>query len=95
MSKKDAAVYLTAAELIETGEELYCCWAINRAVNGKSLEVSVECDKYAALYDRKITGDGAYGWFGSPYDELGKTERKHERVMSLCFAAAMAEAGDL
>ena len=98
MSKKDAAIYREAAEMLFLGEVHYCCIALE-TVGGN---VSAFTSAFAPMEneadpdpDMEYCGFGKGAW-GKHW---GTSNVVHSgdgcRVLALCFAAAMAEAGDL
>ncbi len=97
MSKKYAVVYRKAAQLVEQGKMDYACNAISSVVAGGFMFnfKCDECTRFADLYGKSPT-EGAYGWYGNPYGGGDShNERRNQRLIALCFAAAMAETGDL
>ena len=99
MSKKDAAVYLKAARLIESREGVYsygCCFAIAwselphvRSFNRATLEdyTTAAQQRFSAIFKPILRETHEYWWI--------EDEEMDARILALCFAAAMAEAGDL
>lgn len=88
---EDAAVYLEAARRIGEGEEEFSCCAI-ALVTGKydawnehQYKIPI-LERYSARFSEY---EGSLIWLGA------ETNRQDIRCITLCFAAAMAEAGDL
>jgi len=96
MSKKDAAVYLMASEYIERGIHMQCCCAIARAELSHWTRSEI-CKSFTTMFfpappiNRVNWG---HEW-GNKYEEYGGEDARACRILALCFAAAMAEAGDL
>lgn len=87
MSKKDAAVYLKAAEEMDSGVAFGCCKAIANASLVDSYSSPLQ-ERFADAFSPTIPKGISYWWTD------GK-DWNRPRVIALCFAAAMAEAGDL
>lgn len=93
MSKKDAAVYLKAAE-IESEQHWFSCqaieWALGRNRNESITGWSALSTRYANIF-KPHQDTYAHSTWGHQW-----AEDQHEcRILALCFAAAMAKAGDL
>ncbi len=92
MSRKDdAAEYLEAARRIAQCEDTYSCIALAKVLGvyddwNEHRIVVPTIERYARRFT-EIEGDRL--WLGEEYD------CRNIRVIALCFAAAMAEAGDL
>ena len=77
MSKRDAAVYVLAAKLIDSGAKAYCCHALGD-----------DCSEFCAHFGPKI----ASGWLHHPFwNQLQTHERQQVLVLALLFMAAIAE----
>lgn len=100
--KKKARIFREAAKLIEEGYQplsfygrpAYGCEAIAKAsgfgrVNSVVTKICSEFE--SAFSDEQDQRKFGRGIFGLPRNE----NNQNERVVALCFAAAMAEAGDL
>jgi hypothetical protein len=86
MSKKDAAVYLRAAEILDLfGSGLGCCYAIHHVERrGYNSELQ---QRFKSVFKPRRT-EGVMWWWEHHQDQT-------PRIIALCFAAAMAETGDL
>lgn len=94
-----AEIYRRAAELVFDGEE-HGCIAIACA-QGQVIGYindTPEMDKFA-LFKQRDEHRGAWGYYwGLPLDSdrgYENAEEKRCKIVALCFAAAMADAGDL
>ncbi len=85
MSKKDAAVYLRAAEAIDSRDCICSCFAVAQASNYQGAAPS--------RYGRRFC-PGGWAHDGIWGNEWGDNVREC-RILALCFAAAMAESGAL
>ena len=96
----DAGQYLRAAKIMDSPKHAFgCCNAIAKAVNGLGPEgedgagdCGILTEEYDVLEQRfsKVFKEGEaslYFWERPPSDRA-------ERVLALCFMAAMVEAGD-
>lgn len=94
MSKKDAAIYRKAAQMIERGDAAYCCFAIS-FVKISQERINELTERFIKAYGKKNAP--CYGWYGNPFDwdDEAREHRQSSRVIALCFAAALADAGDL
>ena len=94
--KLDPDVFLKAAEVIRLpGEFLdtqYCCYAIFMQLLKEPIAVADAYEKAFEIFKPRGFKVGAidFGWYGSPTPEA-----QDARETALCFAAAMAETGDL
>jgi hypothetical protein len=85
-----AALYRSAARLIESGEEKYSCCAVGNVYSGyraSALMPSAEFESLppvVAYAKAMLEGDALFTQF---HDQ-------DERALALCFMAAMVEAGD-
>ena len=95
MSKKDVEVYLMAAERIELEDSDRSCITISEVVCGKSNgETGYRWEqKQRALYAEAFGFSPTENCYA--IDRMSKTKQKAFRILALCFAAAMAETGDL
>lgn len=90
MSKRDATVYLEAARIVadDSMHTRCCCPAIQFTTGwNKTGEAFV---KRFSIFKPPRASYG-WWWFGHP----GEPDNREQRILALCFAAAMAEAGDL
>ena len=87
MSKKDAVVFLEAGRMIAQGEDTYSCCALAKAlgVYDDWNENRLRSPLINSYGRRFVEARGKPLWL----------ECKEQRVIALCFAAAMADAGDI
>jgi hypothetical protein len=96
MSKKNKQIYLKAAKLIEVGKQTYCCHALRWAGALPSMQYQFWQGTFRPQKDRR-----SQTWFqvllrqGQTGTVELASQARQERVIALCFAAAMAETGDL
>ena len=85
-----AEIYRRAAEMIASGGEYYSCWAISLAADSNATDF--ECPESNIYAEKFCPHDGyPYAWAFLASKDWGAKGR----VLALCFAAAMAETGDL
>lgn len=94
--KRLTKAYLKAAQKIHDGELLYCCEAIacvleHTEPSSTCLACAYRLGELPSFNDWfKPPNERAYWW-----GEKATPESQQARMLSLCFMAAMAEAGDL
>ena len=89
--KRIANLYREAARLIEREDGLSCCAVSYLAAPDKVALDCAEARRYAGIFARRMVGPQGYGDIVS---DLPEEDRQGFRVLALCFAAAMVEAGD-
>jgi len=84
-----AEIYRRAAEAIDRKEEEFSCCAVSNVCCSRDtwLERKVYSERFASQ-------EQSWGWILDA-DDAHKHWGKKGRVIALCFAAAMAETGDL
>lgn len=95
----DSEVFIKAAELVDFGMDSFCCIAIDRVLGRVPADGHSELAWrfwYKCFRPSETRGDT---WESASFNrdhQLSKREsRRAERVLALCFAAAMAETGDI
>lgn len=88
---KSSTAFRKAAALIEDRAEYYACLAINKVVTGyRYAMIPRQTTVYMEIMGFRSSG-GHNGFFGWPHAE----ESRHQRIVSLCLAAAVsASEGD-
>lgn len=94
---KKGDVYRKAAFNMEhavgkRGHCLYSCLAVDFATGYSDDSHSLEANLYAAAF---TPGDTMLDYQRAIYRLRSETARHNFRILALCFAAAMADAGDL
>ena len=87
----NSKIYLRAAKLVDAGIHDYSCIAIisaTRFLAPKCYSESMPRRRYSCMFSR-------FDGFELSSEDVGQYWGKTGRVIALCFAAAMAEAGDL
>lgn len=98
MSKNNAAIYLRAAQMVETGHEVFTCRAVQEVTTGTG-DGCISFPNIATDAYRRMFYPGE--WQERPYANNPHwangwgADKNNCRILALCFAAAMAEAGDL
>ena len=55
MTKKERSIILKACELLETGKEIFSCWALAYYDGDNHLLGGILTRRYGAFYERSIT----------------------------------------
>lgn len=84
-----AKVYLKAAEYLAQGKSAFSCCAVDLAARHSpiSQKWSKACDKYRRVFSQ----DNTDYFYSHMWDEGYEFS---QRLLALCFMAAMVEAGD-
>jgi hypothetical protein len=92
--RRFAAVYRRAAALVDCGKQHYSCLAIDHAAGSATLLADDLIDEFCGLYGcRGCTFDRLFFDLTNYWPD--RVEIREIRVLALCLAAAIAEAGDL
>ncbi len=84
-----AEIYRKAAKQVANGDDYQMCYAIDDAAGNNEEADSV----FTPIFSPRQGMGNSESWGREFSADL--PERKRCRVLALCFAAAMAEAGDL
>lgn len=93
MSKKALAeIYREAARVVERTGEMSCCAVRDIAKTADTTYKCPESNRYAKIFAPSMLDTA--GCYHDLVKELPDEDRHGFRVLALCFAAAMVEAGD-